>query len=99
MLVSGWARRATFLWAVLPFFAVSILERIAFGSSHFALLMRDRVIGFAEKAFDLKVHGTFYTPALTPGRFLSTPSLWLGLILAATFIASAVRMRRNREPI
>ena len=33
LLVSGWARRATFLWAVLPFLAITALEKIAFSSS------------------------------------------------------------------
>src|SRR2546422_3588795 len=36
LLVSGWARRATFLWAVLPLFAIGALEKIAFNSTHFA---------------------------------------------------------------
>ena len=28
---------------------------------------------------------------MTPGRFLSTPSLWIGLVFAALFLAAAVR--------
>ena len=32
----GWARRATFLWAVLPFIAIEIFEKITFGTSYFA---------------------------------------------------------------
>ena len=30
LLVSSWARRATFLWAVLPWLAISAIEKIAF---------------------------------------------------------------------
>src|SRR6188472_1319638 len=30
LLVSGWARRATFLWAVIPLLAISIFEKITF---------------------------------------------------------------------
>src|SRR5881628_2734382 len=30
LLVSGWARRATFLWAVLPLLAIGIFEKITF---------------------------------------------------------------------
>jgi hypothetical protein len=30
---------------------------------------------------------------------LSTPGLWIGLAFAAIFLAIAVRLRRNREPI
>jgi hypothetical protein len=36
---------------------------------------------------------------LSPGHFLSTPSLWIGLAFAAACLAAAVRLRRNREPI
>ena len=38
LLISGWARRATFLWAVLPIVAINIFEKITFGTSHFAAL-------------------------------------------------------------
>ena len=34
LLVSGWARRATFLWAVLPPLAIAALEYIAFHTSY-----------------------------------------------------------------
>jgi ABC-2 type transport system permease protein len=37
--------------------------------------------------------------SLDPGKFLSTPGLWIGLAFAAAFLAAAVRLRRNREPI
>ena len=36
---------------------------------------------------------------LTPGNFLSSPGLWIGLAIAAAFLAAAVRLRRYREPI
>src|SRR5207249_3368850 len=44
LLVSGWARRATFLWAVVPFLAVAFFEKITFGTSHFALMLKDRLM-------------------------------------------------------
>jgi ABC-2 type transport system permease protein len=106
LLVSGWARRATFLWAFLPVLAIGAFERIAFRTSHFGHLLQDRLMGFAADAF------AFHTPdglpvdphfipvaALTPGRFLGTPGLWVGLVFAAIFLAAAVRLRRYREPI
>jgi ABC-2 type transport system permease protein len=101
LLVSGWAKRATFLWAVLPFFAISMLEKMAFNSTHFAKLMQYRLIGWFTQAFVVQQGHPAINPltALTPGRFLSTPGLWIGLIFAAAFIATAVRLRRNREPI
>src|SRR6202030_1942531 len=35
LLISGWARRATFLWAVIPLLAISIFEKITFKKKHF----------------------------------------------------------------
>ncbi len=102
LLVSGWARRATFLWAVLPFIVIQIFERITFGTSYFGSLMRDRLMGFAPQAFDFqgRSHPTIDSLAqLTPGRYLSSLSLWLGLAFAAAFLAAAIRLRRYRGPI
>jgi ABC-2 type transport system permease protein len=36
---------------------------------------------------------------IAPAHFLSSPGLWIGLALAAVFLAAAVRLRRYREPI
>jgi ABC-2 type transport system permease protein len=102
LLVSGWARRATFLWAVLPLLAVGILEKIAFNTSYFASVVKHRLMGFAPDAFDFQgqSHPTIDSLAqLTPGRYLSTPGLWIGLVFAAAFIAATVRLRRYRGPI
>jgi ABC-2 type transport system permease protein len=100
LLVSGWAKRAIFLWAVLPFVAVSVLEKIAFNSSHFGNMLKHRFMGFASEAFAFNARGTVASiTELTPGRFLSTPGLWVGLVVAAAFLAAAVLLRRYREPI
>jgi ABC-2 type transport system permease protein len=96
LLISGWARRATFLWAVLPLLAIAFFEKITFNTSHFASMLKDRVLGFAPEAFAFNAHTV---PQLTPGRYLATPGLWIGLIFAALFIAAAVRLRRYRGPL
>src|SRR5881392_2566154 len=85
LLISGWARRATFLWAVLPFFAIAFFEKITFGTSHFASMLKDRLMGFAPEAFAFSAH-SIHSPQLTPGRYLSTLGLWFGLIFAAAFV-------------
>ena len=36
---------------------------------------------------------------LTPGHFLSSPGLWIGLAISAAFLAAAVRLRRYQGPI
>jgi ABC-2 type transport system permease protein len=102
LLVSGWARRATFLWAVLPLLAIGIFERITLGTSHFGSLVMKRLMGFAPGAFDFNPHHSIAIGSLTqptPGRYLSTPALWIGLVVAAAFLAVAVRLRRYRGPI
>jgi ABC-2 type transport system permease protein len=106
LLVSGWARRATFLWAVLPPLAIAGVEKIAFRTAYFGLLMEDRLFGFAGRAFDLKdkngvaIDAHFIPLAqLAPGRFLTSAALWIGLLVAAGLLAAAVRLRRYREPI
>jgi ABC-2 type transport system permease protein len=106
LLVSGWARRAAFLWAVLPPLAIAAVENIAFHTSYLGSLLQNRLFGFAAAAFDLKdkngvpIDAHFIPLAqLAPGRFLSSPSLWVGLVFAAIFLATAIRLRRYRGPI
>src|SRR5436189_2098050 len=102
LLISGWARRATFLWAVLPFLAIGVLEKIAFDTSHFASMLKDRVFGAGDTAFAFQPHHGIAINSLiqlTPGRYLTTPGLWIGLAFAAAFVAVAVRQRRFRGPI
>jgi len=36
---------------------------------------------------------------IIPGQFLATPGLWIGLAIAAAFLAAAVRLRRYQGPI
>jgi ABC-2 type transport system permease protein len=99
LLVSAWARRAAFLWAALPLLAIGVVEKIAFNTSHFAALVMNRVSGDEAAVtvpgrlpMDPMTH-------LTPGHFLGSSGLWLGLAVAAIFLAGAVRVRRYREPI
>jgi len=106
LLISGWARRATFLWAVLPPLAIAALEYIAFHTSYFGSMLHGRLLGFDEIAFHLKdKNGIPIDPhfiplaQLAPGRFLSSPSLWLGLAFAAICLAMAVRLRRYQGPL
>src|SRR5207245_6071640 len=102
LLISGWARRATFLWAVLPLLAIGILEKFAFDTSHFLSMLKNRVFGAADTAFAFQPHHGIAINSLiqlTPGRYLTTPGLWIGLIFAAAFLAVAVWQRRYRGPI
>ncbi len=104
LLVSAWARRTPVLWAALPPFAVAVVERIAFSTSHFCSLLRYRVTGALEEAFGINTSGggvghIEQISQLTTVRFLTSPGLWIGLVFAAAFLVAAVRLRRYREPI
>jgi ABC-2 type transport system permease protein len=97
LLVGGWAKRMTFLWAVAPAAALMLVERIAFGTEHLKELIQHRLGDSLSLAFsDMQGHAL---PALTPGRFVSDPGLWGGLAVAALFLAAATLMRRYRQPI
>ena len=102
LVVSGWARRMTFLWAVLPLLVLCVVERIAFGTSHLASLLKYRLLGWYSEAFDTNAPvGVAFDPLglLDPVRLLSSPGLWLGLVAAAALLAAAVALRRYRAPI
>ena len=102
LMVSGWARKATFLWAVIPPLALSAFERITFGTSHVGAFVRYRLMGFAPNAFDFgdQKHPTVESLAqLTPFSYLATPGLWLGLVFAAAFVFVAIRVRRAQGPL
>jgi ABC-2 type transport system permease protein len=99
LLVSAWARRAAFLWAALPVLAIMGLEKVVFHTSYFAELLGNRLGGGAEA---MTMPGTLpMNPMthLTPGNYLTSAGLWIGIALTAAFLAGAVRLRRYRGPM
>ena len=101
LLVSAWARRATLLWTVLPFIAVNVVEKVAFGTSHCASVLIYRLRGAMAEAFtvDAATGPVNQLSQLDPLKFLRSSGLWIGLALTVAFVAAAVWLRRNREPI
>jgi ABC-2 type transport system permease protein len=101
LLVSGWPRRATFLWAALPLLAIGGVEQLAFHTWHFAALVGSRLIGEAPTVAmtSSDIFPTDPMTHITPGHFLSSPGLWIGLAVATVFLAAAVRLRRYQGPI
>jgi ABC-2 type transport system permease protein len=100
LLVSVWARRATLLWAFLPFLVISIGEKIAFNTWHFAYAL-NYIVGGAGEGDAYMASGKSLAPLslINPLHFLLSPGLWIGLIVTAIFLAVAVRLRRYRGPI
>lgn len=100
ILISAWVRRAPLLWAVLPPLVLVALERMVLSTSLFGNLLRYRFIGAMSEAFVNGARGDIKGfSQLSPLKFLGAPGLWIGLIAAAVFLAAAVHLRRNREPI
>lgn len=100
LLVSGWARRAAFLWAGLPLLAIGVAEKIAFGTSHFADLLGHRLGGGPENIpFTVGSMPMGPFPGISPGEFMVSSGLWIGLAVFAAFLAAAVRLRRYQGPI
>jgi ABC-2 type transport system permease protein len=100
LLVSAWARRMVFLWAGLPLLATGVLEKIAFNTTHFAAMLGYRLSGPEAFSFAERGRSPMHSMShLDLGTFLSAPGLWIGLVLAAIFLAGAVRLRHDRGPI
>ena len=111
--VSSWARRATFLWALMPPAAIGLVEGLAFSSQHFMSMVGSRFSGglryaFIENAQAFNPDEANINPEqlpeslfslLDPARFFLQPGLWIGLAVAAALIAASVWMRRYREPL
>jgi ABC-2 type transport system permease protein len=106
LLVSSWARRATFLWAVLPWLAIGAIEKLAFDTTFFMRMLIHRLTGGFEEGF-VVVHypQATHVPVverlteLAPLKFLTSPGLWIGLVVAAAFLIATIRLRRYRGPL
>ncbi len=101
LLVSAWARRATFLWASLPVAAVLIVEKLIFNTAAFAHMLLSR-LGGGPGAIEYPppANMPIQAPTLANlGAFLASPGLWIGLVVCGVFLGAAVRVRRYQGPI
>ena len=98
LFVSSWAPRAPFIWAFLPPFLVGGLEMATFNTNNFFQMLLGRLAGPEAPA---PQNGSFMSAmtSMTPLQFFAEPGLWIGLAIAAGFIAAAVRLRRSRVPM
>jgi ABC-2 type transport system permease protein len=100
LLVSAWATRAPLAWAILPPVAIGFLERVAFGTTHFGNLVLSFVGGGSSGV--APVPGATLMDSMTAvpvTQLLATPPLWMGFVVAAVFVAAAVRPRRSAQPV
>ena len=102
ILVSAWARRMTFVWAVAPPLGLCLFEFLAFRTKHLWGLLDSRVFGGYAEAFTIGGKGQAPIRGLSdvdPMRFLANPGLWTGLVFGAACLAACVWLRRRSEPI
>ena len=103
MLVSVWARRNAFLWAMLPPVAILAIEVMILRSNHFGHFLGHRFIGvfeLLEKSVG-SVHGsgmvTVSEVAKAVSGVLTSYETWLGVLAAAAMILVTIRIRRFRD--
>jgi hypothetical protein len=84
---------------VLPPFAVVIFEKIAFHTGYFLSFLHQRFSGGNEATGNASPNMLDPEMHMTPGPFLITPGLWIGLLAAAAFLFVAARLRRQRSPL
>jgi ABC-2 type transport system permease protein len=111
MLLSAWARRLVFLWAIVPLLAIPALEGMFFHSANFARFMGHRFGGFVlqlnidPKALETGVgQGVDRVPrvedvykALDLTGMFTSYEVWIGLAAAAAMAYAAIRLRRYRD--
>lgn len=106
-LVSAWARRAVFLWAVLPPLGMALLEWVALRSAEFlSLLGRHLSMPFQrleDQNFGIRIHNEGGAAQIEGSSVQTTglsgltePAFWIGLAIALAFLAGAVAIRRYR---
>ena len=109
LFVSAYAKRSPLLVAVLPIFVLPMLERMILGSKFLAkaIFVRSgqlplfgdidpRTI-FDDDRMRLTTDAVSIMSVIDVGKFLTSPSLWTGLIVCLLFSAAAVYVRRYRD--
>ena len=110
ILASSWAKKTPFLWAVLTPLGVMFAELWVFHTHYIAKLVFGHNVRWLPQAFnfdpdvkprinEMLTMSYDLVTAESVGRFLASPELWAGLVLAAGCIAGAVWLRRNRSEI
>lgn len=101
-LLASVATRRPFLWIVVPAVVVQVLEKVAFNTGLSGEFIKWRLLGAMAEAFKKSSDMKEQVPGvaqLDPGRFFTSPGMWLGLVAAAAFLFIAIRLRRRQEPL
>jgi ABC-2 type transport system permease protein len=103
MLISVWARRSPYAWALLPLLLLELLEYMVFGSHYIAHIVNGGFGEFLHLAYGFQAidvasdSGRYTLQLLTPAHLLASQRLCWGLAAAAGMVALAIRLRRYRD--
>ncbi|TNE64798.1 MAG: hypothetical protein EP335_06750 [Alphaproteobacteria bacterium] len=106
LLVSAYANRMPFLWAVLTPVVLMVVEELLFDTQTLAMWIGDHLAGWQGEAFahikdDFQgprdvfatIIGNMQWDALTYS--VSNPSFWIGLVIAGGFVFGAIELRKR----
>jgi len=111
LLLSAWARRLVFLWAIVPLIAIPALEGFFFHSANFLRFLAYRFSGHTKllnvdpnvfnTGTDSSLHkaprvADVYSSLDMTGLFTSL-DMWIGLAVAAAMVYATIRIRRYRD--
>ena len=108
LFVSAFTKRSPFLMAFMPLVLIPILEFIFLRSSFFAdaVFSRKGMIPlfhgmdieafFDEETLHLSEEAVSLLAFLDVGQFLTSPSMWTGVIVCGIFVTAAIYVRRYR---
>jgi ABC-2 type transport system permease protein len=99
LLISAWSPRAPLVWAVLPPFVICGVEKLAFNTTYALAWVQERFLGPQSHSGMAGNAPKDLAAELIPQHFFSEPGLWIGIAIAALFLAGAIRLRRYRGPI
>jgi ABC-2 type transport system permease protein len=108
LLVSAWARRNVFLWAILPPLVTMLVERMTLGTHFIADLIKYRTLGIpGGRSLHSAIHSavanvhdssmSVQSELLQIGQAFLNLDLWIGIAVAVAFAFAAVRIRRYRD--
>lgn len=110
LLVSAWSKRAAFLWATLTPIVAIVLEKKLLRSDYLAGWVGERLFGVFHLGFvlppwsrntytdaDTLQQSPAATELINASALVMSAELWIGLLVAAAFVAAAVGLRRYRD--
>ena len=109
MLLSVWARKLVFLWAIVPFAALPALEGMFFQSTNVLEFIARRFGGFVQlmhldkSAFNVGMHSSAgpriddILATIDVSAVLLSAEAWLGVAAAAALVYVTIRIRRYRD--